>query len=100
MLDRLRQKIIANVKLADGDNPCWRWTGAVNGSGYGALTLGGIWFYAHRASYIIFHGEIPKGKLIRHRCHCKTCVSPWHLVPGSYRDNAYDHYRRKELAYE
>jgi hypothetical protein len=97
MLTALRQKIIANIVLVDGplDSECWRWKAARNGTGYGALMLNGIWIYAHRASYMTFNGPIPEGKLIRHLCHVKECVSPYHLRLGSHRDNANDRYRRR-----
>jgi hypothetical protein len=98
MLAALRQKIISNVKLADGpipDSDCWHWVGARMSRGYGALHVKGIWLLAHRASYRVFIGPIPEGKLIRHRCHVRECVSPWHLVPGTHQQNREDQLRRR-----
>ena len=93
MLNALRQKIIATVQLADGpiaDNECWLWQGAKMSRGYGALHVQGLWWLAHRASYLVFIGPIPKGQVIRHRCHIRECVSPYHLRPGTHLENARD----------
>jgi hypothetical protein len=92
MLEALRAKLIQNIVLVDGPlaSECWLWQGARNGTGYGALMLDRLFLYAHRASYMTFIGPIPEGQLIRHLCHVKVCVSPWHLCPGTHRDNAND----------
>lgn len=72
---------------------CWNWTGATDRSGYGTLTYVSAQdgkrhdVAAHRASYMLTHGDIPEGALIDHRCHNKACVNPKHLRPASRKQN-------------
>ena len=64
---------------------CWNWTGCLV-NGYGQFFLGKKQ-YAHRISYSILHGEIPKGKCLDHLCRNRKCVNPNHLEPVSYKEN-------------
>jgi len=72
-----------------GDDACWRWKSKViMTAGYGQVRfLDGKKLGAHRASYLITHGCLSEGKVIRHLCHNKLCVNPSHLREGSYRQN-------------
>jgi len=72
------------------ENKCWNWSGAISCSGYGVLQRGhrgqGL-VRAHRLSYEIHKGEIPKGKLILHSCDNKLCCNPSHLSIGDHSQN-------------
>ncbi|SMP32881.1 HNH endonuclease [Laceyella tengchongensis] len=46
--------------------------------------------FAHRFMYKKFHGDIPKGYVVRHKCHNRACVAPHHLVIGTPKDNVED----------
>jgi hypothetical protein len=70
--------------IGDG---CWQWTGRVDSDGYGRTSTGGHNF-AHRLSYEIFIGPIPKGLTLDHLCRNRACVNPTHLEPVSMRVNA------------
>lgn len=65
---------------------CWFWLAAKDGVGYGISTANGKTLRAHRVSWLIAYGELPKGKDLHHICENKDCVNPRHLTP---LDHAY-----------
>ena len=89
--EELHNKICSKVFEAEtGD--CWLWTGAITPKGYGHLSVNGKMIYAHRASYTLYTGPIPKGLFVLHKRHCtsRACVNPEHLYVGTEQDNADD----------
>lgn len=73
---------------------CWIWQGSVVGGGYGKIVVRGKPMMAHRFSYEMAHGPIPKGLIACHICDTPPCVRPDHLFLGTYADNSED-MRRK-----
>jgi hypothetical protein len=77
---------------------CWVWTAYCNKDrkGYGVLRFNGEATPAHRVSWIINFGPIPKddsfhGTLhVLHHCDNPVCVRPEHLFLGTTGDNARD----------
>lgn len=66
--------------------------GSIHKSGYGYFFVSGTMIYAHRFSWTIHNGSIPKGKLVLHRqiCSTKNCINPDHLYLGNQSDNMCD----------
>jgi hypothetical protein len=81
------------VKTGDG---CWTWTGSLSGHGYGTICLDGRGTQtgAHRASWLLHHGEIPRGLYVLHKCDNRACVRPDHLYLGTHQQNMTDMARK------
>lgn len=73
---------------------CWEWTGPISANGYGQIKDNYRTRLAHRVSYELWHGSIPKGAHICHTCDNRKCVSPSHLYAGTAFDNMRDKMER------
>jgi hypothetical protein len=67
---------------------CWLWVGAKNGKGYGRILVGRKNKYAHRVSFELYNGPIPKEKHIDHICRVPACINPAHLRLVTPRENS------------
>ena len=76
---------------------CWVWTSSKHGHGYGLFFLNGKTERAHRLSYKIQFGEIPKGMQVCHHCDNTSCVRPDHLFLGTAKQNMEDASRKGRL---
>lgn len=82
----------------NGAGGCWLWTGCITTSGYGTASLNGKAIMAHRISWELTNGPIPKGEryakdeiCVLHRCDVRRCVNAEsHLFLGTQRDNMRD----------
>ena len=73
---------------------CWIWMGSITTRGYGQILSNNKTFYAHRASYMAFKGEIPEGQYVCHKCDTVSCVNPEHLFLGTQKQNLQDMARK------
>jgi hypothetical protein len=72
---------------------CWLWTASTTTFGYGVIGRGGKgggFVNAHRLSWQIHFGDIPKGLCVLHRCDVPACVRPDHLWLGTKKENSLD----------
>lgn len=83
--------------MEEETTPCVLWTGATINSGYGIRTVKQKNITAHRYAYIQAYGEIPAGKLIRHKCDTKLCVNPKHMELGTQKENLIDAMKRGQI---
>lgn len=87
----------AKVHKRKGDG-CWEWRAALNSAGYGVMASapgrGAKTVKAHRYSWQMHRGPIPKGMFVCHRCDNPKCVRPDHLFLGTSGDNHSDMVRK------
>lgn len=84
--------------MPEPNSGCWLWTGGLMHSGYGQIAEGkhsGRPHAAHRVSWCLHKGPIPKGLFVLHRCDNRACVNPDHLFLGTHQDNMDDMYAKQ-----
>ena len=79
---------------------CWNWTGPKIRQGYGVFCQGRKKkTLAHRFSWRLHSGEIPKGIFVCHHCDNPSCVRPEHLFTGTAKDNNRDAIKKGRFVY-
>lgn len=94
LTDEAKSQFWAQVLKTD---ECWNWTGWST-QGYGIMRTPSFMRRAHRVSYQIHFGPIPKGLLVLHKCDNRACVNPDHLEAGTQKKNIRDALARGRLA--
>jgi hypothetical protein len=85
-------------KHVDKTETCWNWLGGKL-RGYGIFNYEGKSIRAHRFSYMMHKGKIPKGMKVCHTCDNTSCVHPDHLFLGTHQDNMDDKVRKGRQSY-
>lgn len=79
---------------------CWIWTAGTRPNGKDVpyprhWTEDGKSIGAHRFSFELVHGAIPKSMYVCHKCDTPLCVNPDHLFVGTHHDNMRDMVKKK-----
>lgn len=80
------------------ESGCWLWEGRTDKDGYGITSYKCKAMKTHRASWIVFRGEIPKGFCVCHKCDNPSCINPDHLFVGTNLDNVKDRDKKNRAA--
>ena len=86
-----------NVNKTDS---CWLWTGTPARNGYGHLHVNGKEEGAHRFSWMLVHGPIPKGLHVCHNCpggDNPLCVNPDHMFLGTPQEHVKDRVAKGQM---
>lgn len=78
------------LKFTVKANGCHEFDGAKNDKGYGNVRRDGIWWKAHRYSWVLHNGPITDGLWVLHKCDNPPCINPDHLFLGDRQANVDD----------
>lgn len=91
-MDAIKKSFEEKVIKKDG---CWGWSGGLFEDNYAVIRIFRKTEKAHRASWLIHNGEIPKDLWVLHKCDVRSCSNPDHLFLGTAQDNITDMMNKK-----
>lgn len=87
-------------KYEINESGCWIWIAGTRPNGKG-MPYPRHWtddrksISAHRFSFELMYGAIPKSMYVCHKCDTPLCVNPYHLFIGTHQDNMRDMVQKK-----
>ncbi len=81
-----------------GPDECWEWLACKTTGGRGQFWIDYRMYGAHRVSWYLTYGPIPKGLFVCHHCDNPSCVNTAHLFLGTNQDNMLDASRKGRIA--
>lgn len=87
--EKLKKSFEKHVIRQEG---CWGWKGPIANGGYSVMScrpeIGSD--RGHKASWLIYKGEIPEHMHVCHHCDNPICTNPDHLWLGTHQQNNED----------
>ena len=93
-MDRIKFRKILNENSLYNAKGELLWVGKSVSKGYGKFSAEGKSYLAHRVSWELMFGEIPKGICVLHRNDNPPDINPFNLFLGSRADNHRDAVRK------
>lgn len=86
----VEERFWSKVNKSSLATACWLWIASTDSNGYGVSHNSLKVVKAHRHSWELHNGPIPKGMCVLHHCDNPPCIRPDHLFLGTHADNALD----------
>jgi len=77
---RVLERFWTHVRVNEGEDACWDWTGGVTPGGYPSFRIAGRSIAASHVTWFASAGEFPEGGRVKRMCGNVACVRPTHLA--------------------
>jgi hypothetical protein len=94
MATRITKETLLDRAIPEPNSGCWLWEGYAKKVTETYLQPRVMYknkaMSVSRLLWILFNGEIPKGKSVCHTCDVSLCINPKHLYLGTHTENMLD----------